>query len=76
MASRAGVRTSVLVFGVLFVTASRGLAIGTAYAFDRADLSLFVILAIGLQNIPEGTSVAVPMEQAGSAARTSSGRPC
>jgi ZIP family zinc transporter len=61
-----GVRLSVLVFGVLFVhSLPEGLAIGTAYASDRADLSLFVILAIGLQNIPEGTSVAVPMEQAG-----------
>ena len=47
-------------------TASRkGLAIGTAYASDRAGLSLFVILAIGLQNIPEGTSVAIPMAAAG-----------
>jgi ZIP family zinc transporter len=61
-----GVRLSVLVFGVLFVhSLPEGLAIGTAYASDRADLSLFVILAIGLQNIPEGTSVAVPMAQAG-----------
>ena len=40
-------------------------AIGTAFASDRAGLSLFVILAIGLQNIPEGTSVAIPMEAAG-----------
>ena len=43
----------------------KGLAIGTAYASDRAGLSLFVILAIGLQNIPEGTSVAIPMAAAG-----------
>jgi zinc transporter, ZIP family len=42
-----------------------GLAIGTAYSSDRAGLSLFVVLAIALQNIPEGTSVAVPMERAG-----------
>jgi ZIP family zinc transporter len=62
----AGVRLSVLVFGVLLVhSLPEGLAIGTAYAPDRAGLSLFVILAIGLQNIPEGTSVAVPMELAG-----------
>ena len=61
-----GVRLSVLVFGVLLVhSLPEGLAIGTAYASDRAGLSLFVILAIGLQNIPEGTSVAVPMETAG-----------
>ena len=61
-----GVRLSVLVFGVLFVhSLPEGLAIGTAYASDLAGLSLFVILAIGLQNIPEGTSVAIPMAEAG-----------
>jgi ZIP family zinc transporter len=60
------VRLSVLVFGVLLVhSLPEGLAIGTAYASDRAGLSLFVILAIGLQNIPEGTSIALPMELAG-----------
>ncbi len=62
----AGIRSSVLVFAVLFVhSLPEGFAIGTAYASDRAGLSLFVILAIGLQNIPEGTSVAIPMEAAG-----------
>jgi zinc transporter, ZIP family len=62
----AGVRTSVLVFSVLFVhSLPEGFAIGTAYASDIAGLSLFVILAIGLQNIPEGTSVAIPMAEAG-----------
>ena len=62
----AGVRLSMLVFGILFVhSLPEGLAIGTAYASDRAGLSLFVILAIGLQNIPEGTSIALPMEAAG-----------
>jgi ZIP family zinc transporter len=60
------VRSSVLVFSVLFVhSLPEGFAIGTAYASDRAGLSLFVILAIALQNIPEGTSVAIPMETAG-----------
>jgi ZIP family zinc transporter len=60
------VRLSVIVFGVLLVhSLPEGLAIGTAYASDRAGLSLFVILAIGLQNIPEGTSVAIPMAEAG-----------
>ena len=55
-----------LVFGVLLVhSLPEGLAIGTAYASDRAGLSLFVILAIALQNIPEGTSIALPMEMAG-----------
>ncbi len=61
-----GARTSALVFLVLFVhSLPEGLAIGTAYASDRAGLSLFVILAIGLQNVPEGTSVAIPMAAAG-----------
>jgi ZIP family zinc transporter len=60
------VRLSVLVFGVLLVhSLPEGLAIGTAYASDRAGLSLFVILAIAVQNIPEGTSIALPMELAG-----------
>jgi zinc transporter, ZIP family len=64
--SGAGARTSALVFGVLFVhSLPEGFAVGTAYASDRAGLGLFVILAIALQNIPEGTSVAIPMEVAG-----------
>ncbi len=62
----AGVRRSVLVFAVLFVhSLPEGLAIGTAYASERAGLGLFVILAIALQNVPEGTSVAIPMEATG-----------
>jgi ZIP family zinc transporter len=62
----AGVRRSVLVFGVLLVhSLPEGFAIGTAYASDTAGLGLFVILAIALQNIPEGTSVAIPMEATG-----------
>lgn len=62
----AGVRRSMLVFGVLLVhSLPEGLAIGTAYASDTQGLGLFVILAIALQNVPEGTSVAIPMEAAG-----------
>lgn len=61
-----GVRRSVLVFGVLLVhSLPEGLAIGTAFASDTAGLGLFVILAIAVQNVPEGTSVAIPMEAAG-----------
>jgi ZIP family zinc transporter len=61
-----GARTSALVFGVLLVhSLPEGLAIGTAFASDRAGLSLFVILAIAIQNVPEGTSVAIPMSVAG-----------
>jgi ZIP family zinc transporter len=62
----AGVRRSVLVFAVLLVhSLPEGLAIGTAFASETEGLGLFVILAIALQNIPEGTSVAIPMEAAG-----------
>ena len=62
----AGVRRSVLVFAVLLVhSLPEGFAIGTAYASDTAGLGLFVILAIALQNVPEGTSVAIPMDAAG-----------
>lgn len=64
--SGASVRTSVLVFGVLLVhSLPEGFAIGTAYASEDAALGLFVILAIALQNVPEGTSVAIPMAEAG-----------
>ena len=59
-------RTSALVFSVLLVhSVPEGLAIGTAYASDTAGLGLFVILAIALQNVPEGTSTAIPMDAAG-----------
>lgn len=62
----ADLRTSVLVFAVLLVhSLPEGFAIGTAYASDTAGLSLFVIVAIAIQNIPEGTSVAIPMAAAG-----------
>ena len=62
----AGAATSALVFLVLFVhSLPEGLAVGTAFASDREGLSLFVILAIAIQNIPEGTSIAIPMASAG-----------
>jgi zinc transporter, ZIP family len=62
----ARVRQSVLVFAVLFVhSLPEGMAMGTAWASERAGLGLFVVLAIALQNIPEGTSVAIPMASAG-----------
>ena len=68
--SGAGVRRSVLVFAVLLVhSLPEGFAIGTAYASETEGLGLFVILAIALQNVPEGTSVAIPMEAAGFSAR-------
>jgi ZIP family zinc transporter len=62
----ADVRRSVLIFLVLFVhSLPEGFAIGTAYASSTAGLGLFVIVAIALQNIPEGTSVAIPMQESG-----------
>lgn len=65
-ALRAGMRTTVLVFVVLLAhSLPEGFAIGTAYASETAGLSLFVIVAIAIQNIPEGTSVAIPMAAAG-----------
>lgn len=64
--SGAGVQRSVLVFSVLLVhSIPEGFAIGTAFASDTEGLGLFVILAIALQNIPEGTATAIPMEAAG-----------
>jgi ZIP family zinc transporter len=62
----AGVRRSLLVFGVLLVhSLPEGFAIGTAFASDTEGLALFIFLAIALQNVPEGTSIAIPMESAG-----------
>ena len=62
----AGVRRSLLVFGVLLVhSLPEGFALGTAFASDTEGLALFIFLAIALQNVPEGTSVAIPMESAG-----------
>ena len=62
----AGVRRSILVLGVLFVhSLPEGFAIGTAFASERDGLGLFILLAIALQNVPEGTASAIPMQQAG-----------
>jgi zinc transporter, ZIP family len=61
-----GSRTSLLVFLVLLVhSLPEGFAIGSAYASSVEGLALFIIVAIGVQNIPEGTSVAIPMQAAG-----------
>ena len=66
LASSAERRTALLVFLVLLVhSLPEGFAIGTAYASETAGLSLFVIIAIGAQNVPEGTSVAIPLAAAG-----------
>ena len=62
----AATRTSALVFLVLLVhSLPEGFAIGTAFASETEGLALFVVVAIAIQNIPEGTSVAIPMAAAG-----------
>lgn len=62
----ADLRRAALVFAVLFAhSLPEGFAIGTAYASPEANIGLFVILAIALQNVPEGTSVAIPLQDAG-----------
>jgi zinc transporter, ZIP family len=69
LATEAG-RRSALVFGVLFVhSLPEGLAIGSAYASTRSGLSAFVIAAIAIQNVPEGTATAIPMQDAGYSAQ-------
>jgi len=61
--------TSILVFLVLFVhSLPEGFAVGTAYAEDPATIGLFIVLAISIQNIPEGTSIAIPMAAEGASA--------
>jgi ZIP family zinc transporter len=58
----AGRRRAALVFVVLFVhSLPEGFAIGSAWASEREGLGLFVLLAIALQNIPEGTVTAIPL---------------
>lgn len=59
-------RDSIIVFSVLFVhSLPEGLAIGTAWASTTAGLSAFVVAAIGVQNVPEGTATAIPLKLAG-----------
>lgn len=59
-------RPSILVFAVLFAhSLPEGFAIGAAWASDTVGLGLFVLVAIAVQNIPEGTAVAVPLQAAG-----------
>jgi len=59
-------RTSILVFLVLLVhSLPEGFAVGTSYGTDPATIGLFVVVAISIQNIPEGTSVAIPLAAQG-----------
>ena len=62
----AGARRAALVFAVLFVhSLPEGLALGAAWASGTTGLGVFVFLAIGLQNVPEGTATAIPLRDAG-----------
>jgi ZIP family zinc transporter len=59
-------KTAALVFLVLLVhSLPEGFAIGTAYASETAGLGFFVVAAIAIQNVPEGTSVAIPLAASG-----------
>ncbi len=63
--SEAGTR-SLLVIGVLFAhSLPEGLAIGAAFASSEAGIGAFVIAAIAIQNVPEGTATAAAMQPAG-----------
>jgi len=63
--SEAGTR-SLLVMSVLFAhSLPEGCAIGSAFASSQAGLSAFVIAAIAIQNVPEGTATAAAMQPAG-----------
>jgi ZIP family zinc transporter len=63
--SEAGTR-SLLVVGVLFVhSLPEGFAIGSAFASTQAGIGVFVITAIAIQNVPEGTATAAAMQPAG-----------
>ncbi|MEA2217833.1 MAG: hypothetical protein QOJ35_459 [Solirubrobacteraceae bacterium] len=63
--SEAGAR-SLLVIGVLFAhSLPEGLAIGSAFASHQAGIGAFVIAAIAIQNVPEGTATAAAMQPAG-----------
>lgn len=66
VARSADSRRAILVFGVLLVhSLPEGFAVGTAWASSVDGLALFIVLAIALQNIPEGTVVAIPMDADG-----------
>ena len=58
-------RRGLLVAGTLFAhSLPEGLAIGAAWASD-SNVGVFVVLAIALQNVPEGMVTALPLSEAG-----------
>jgi ZIP family zinc transporter len=71
-ATRTAAQTrAALTIAVLFVhSLPEGMAIGAAFAADRAGLDVFVTVAIALQNVPEGTATAIPMAAAGASRRS------
>jgi ZIP family zinc transporter len=59
-------RRAALVVLVLFVhSLPEGFAIGSAWASGTEGLGIFVLVAIALQNVPEGTVTAIPLSMAG-----------
>jgi ZIP family zinc transporter len=59
-------RRAALVFLVLFVhSLPEGFAVGSAWAAEPGGLGVFVVLAIAVQNVPEGTVTAIPLAAAG-----------
>jgi zinc transporter, ZIP family len=59
-------RRATLVVLVLFMhSLPEGFAIGSAWASGTEGLGVFVLVAIALQNVPEGTVTAIPMALAG-----------
>jgi ZIP family zinc transporter len=61
-----GSRRAALVVLVLFVhSLPEGFAIGSAWASGTEGLGLFVLVAIAVQNVPEGTVSAIPLSIAG-----------
>ena len=61
---------AILVLIVLGVhSLPEGFAIGTAWGSGVEGLGVFVLLAIALQNVPEGTVTAIPMAEAGASRR-------
>jgi ZIP family zinc transporter len=59
-------RRAALVILVLFIhSLPEGFALGSAWASGTAGLGVFVLVAIALQNVPEGTVTAIPLALAG-----------
>ena len=58
-------RSALLTFGVLFVhSLPEGLALGSAMAV-QGSVATLVVVAIAIQNVPEGTATAITLQRAG-----------